>query len=68
MFNLDSIYYFNFEFLKILLSKEKNVKFKPYAKIMDEITVLLAGFKFYYDYCKEFDASKKMRDNYFNTN
>ncbi|CAK72995.1 unnamed protein product (macronuclear) [Paramecium tetraurelia] len=68
MFNLDSIYYFNFEFLKILKKKEKIFKEKPYDKIMDQITVLLAGFKFYYDYCKEFDASKKMRDNYANTN
>ncbi|CAD8151511.1 unnamed protein product [Paramecium octaurelia] len=68
MFNLDSIYYFNFEFLKILKTKEKIVNEKPYDKIMDQITVLLAGFKFYYDYCKEFDASKKMRDNYSNTN
>ncbi|CAD8087510.1 unnamed protein product [Paramecium sonneborni] len=68
MFNVDSILYFNQEFLKILESQEKEVKIKPYATIMIEISVLLAGFKFYYDYCKEFEASKKMRDQYENTN
>ena len=35
---------------------------------MSEVTILLPGFKFYYDYCKEFDASKKMRDKYLNSN
>ncbi|CAD8067087.1 unnamed protein product [Paramecium primaurelia] len=68
MFNLDSIYHFNFEFLKILLRKEQSVKDQPYAKIMDEISNLLAGFKFYFDYCKDFQASKKMRDHYSSTN
>ncbi|CAD8080927.1 unnamed protein product [Paramecium sonneborni] len=68
MFNLDSILYFNQEFLEKLKGQENNVRWKPYAQIMGEVTVLLAGFKFYYDYCREFDASNKMRVHYFNTN
>ncbi|CAK86140.1 unnamed protein product (macronuclear) [Paramecium tetraurelia] len=68
MFNLDSICEFNQEFLKVLLSKTQNFKEKPYAKIMDEIVVLLPGFRFYFDYCKEYQATRKIRDHYSNTN
>lgn len=55
IFNLDSIYNFNKEFLNALKKTENQLISFPYCKIMKNVIPLLNGFIFYYEYCKNYD-------------